>query len=171
MLKATKLRQTIEAHLPYYVQNPDRLSVFIEKGKIHGVGGGGLSFDYEYTATVVLSSFAESIDVLAVPIFDFMCTHQPDIMRNHDAAAHAISFEAEIINSDTVDLAITVRLRESVAVTKNPDGSHTATHLDAIVDVDAQAMDWLMFGGTAHINGEPTPAHNLTAPNPPQVGL
>lgn len=165
MLKAQKLRETITAHQPYLSQQPDRLNVFIDKGRVIGLGQKNYSFDYEYDAIAVITSFTGNIDQLTLPVFIFMCEHMPDVMSNHDKAKQAIKFEAEIINGDTVDLAITVTLRETVRVVRNPDGSYSAEHLPALTRVDDEVRDWLNFQGQGHKEGTLDTGYQTTTPD------
>lgn len=127
MNKPASCRAAIEAALPYLVQEPDRLVMFIEGGKI-ATGYGGPGFEYNYTLTIGLLDFSQHPDTVMIPLLQWLKTNEPAAMQNPDRAKEAITFEAEILNHTTYDLRLQLKLTERVKV--DIDGSNiTATHL------------------------------------------
>lgn len=127
MNKPASCRAVLEAALPYLVQDPDRLVMFIEQGHIaSSLGGPG--FEYKYTLVIVLLDFNQHPDTVMLPLLQWLKANQPSLLQNPDSAKEAISFEAEILNHDSYDLRLQIKLSERVKVTIN--GSNcTADHL------------------------------------------
>lgn len=127
MNKPASCRAAIEAALPYLVQEPDRLVMFIEGGKIAS-GYGGPGFEYNYTLTIGLLDFNQHPDTVMIPLLQWLKTNEPAAMQNPDRTKEAITFEAEILNHTTYDLRLQLKLTERVKV-DIAAGNITATHL------------------------------------------
>ena len=127
MNKSASCRAALEAALPYLVHEPDRLVMFIEGGKIAS-GYGGPGFEYNYTLTIGLLDFNQHPDTVMIPLLQWLKTNEPAAMQHPDRAKETITFEAEILNHNTYDLRLQLKLTERVKVDIN-DGNITATHL------------------------------------------
>ena len=116
MKKPQLLRDHITRACPDLATNPEKLTVFIERGQIVHTGTPALSFEYRYTLNVVITDWADSTDVLIVPIVAWLKRHQPDIFENPARRERAFRFESEIIDHRTADIGIEIELTETVAV-------------------------------------------------------
>ncbi|WP_431274226.1 phage tail protein [Variovorax ureilyticus] len=116
MKKPQLLRDHITNACPELAINPERLTVFIERGTIVHTGTPALSFEYRYTLNIVVIDWAGSTDVLIVPIVAWLKKHQPDIFDNPERREKAFRFESEVIDHNQADIGIEIDLRESVAV-------------------------------------------------------
>ncbi len=116
MKKPQLLRDHITAACPDLATNPEKLTVFIERGQILHTGTPALSFEYRYTLNIVITDWAGSTDVLIVPIVAWLKRHQPDIFDNVARREKAFRFESEIIDHETADIGIEIDLAETVAV-------------------------------------------------------
>jgi len=116
MKKPTELRAHLTQWVPDLAANPDKLHVFIEKGAVATKLGAGLGFSYAYTLQLIITDFAEPADVLMVPLLVWIQTNQPDLLLDTKRRDKAISFEAEIVDHDKIDIAITIDLTERVLV-------------------------------------------------------
>lgn len=116
MKKPQLLRDHITRACPDLATNPEKLTVFIERGQIVHTGTPALSFEYRYTLNIVITDWAGSTDVLVVPIVAWLKRHQPDIFDNAERRATAFRFESEIIDHQTADIGIEIELTETVAV-------------------------------------------------------
>lgn len=116
MNKPASCRAAIEAALPYLRKEPDRLVMFIEGGKI-AASLGGPGFEYRYTLTIGLLDFNQHPDAVVIPLLQWLKSHAPGVMQNPDTAKEAITFEAEILNHNTYDLRLQLKLSERVKVT------------------------------------------------------
>ena len=151
MKKPADLRAWLEAGVPHLKRNPENLHVYIENGTVVSRIGGGLSFEYRYTLSLVVTDFSDHADTLMIPLLAWIAGSQPDILQNPEKQEQAIRMEAEILDHDKVDLDIKIDLTERVIVGKNLDGSYTATHPNepALPDLSGPT------GWTLYINGAP----------------
>lgn len=127
MNHAASCRAALEAAVPWIKANPDKMVMFIESGSV-AARLGGLGMAYHYTLTIVLQDFAHHIDTIMVPLLQWIRGNQPALLQNPDDAKKAISFEAEILDSDTCDLRLQIKLFEGVKVSI-VGGEATVEHL------------------------------------------
>ena len=116
MKKPQLLRDHLANACPDLATNPEKLTIFIERGNIVHTGTPALSFYYHYTLNIVVTDWADSTDVLMLPVVAWLKRHQPDLFDNPERRAKGFRFEAEIIDHQTVDVAIELDLTETVAV-------------------------------------------------------
>ena len=119
MKKLQSLRDPLLKAIPELAQNPDRILVFADNGNVRSTLANGLSFEYVYTASLVLVDFAGDLAAVSIPVLDWVRIHQPELMSNLDKANEAIKFEAEIKTNDKVDLGIELALTERVIVKRD----------------------------------------------------
>lgn len=129
MNKPSSLKQHLLAAVPELRNNPDKLLIFIDQGRIRSTTAHGLSFEYSYTLNIILTDFAGHPDAIAVPLLAWLLVHQSDLMQNIDKMKDAIQFEADILADDLVDLSITVPLTERVLVKRQQGAAHSIEHL------------------------------------------
>lgn len=127
MQKLASLRAHLSAATPHLRQNPEKLTVFAERGRLVCAGGSSLSFEYAFTARLVILDFAGHADAVMVPLLAWIRRNQIDIFDNPDRRASAIRFEAELLNQETVDLNIEVDLTEAVVVASGAEPSQPDT--------------------------------------------
>lgn len=127
MNKPASCRAALEAALPYLKDAPDRLVMFIEGGHI-AAGLGGPGFEYRYTLTIGLLDYNQHPDAVMIPLLQWIKANEPTALQNQDKAKEAINFEAEILNHNTYDLRLQIKLTERVKVTISGNDC-TANHL------------------------------------------
>ncbi|KVN57517.1 phage tail protein [Burkholderia stagnalis] len=147
MNKPGSLRGAIETTIPYLVENPERLTVFIDHGSLVATGAKGLSFEYRYVCHVLLLEFTGDADALFLAIVEWVRGNQPDLLLDPDARAHGITYEIDILDNETSDVSIKLQLTESVVVKVNDDGSRTIEHVD-----DSKHPDEIMWTGEPWTN-------------------
>lgn len=76
----------------------------------------GLSFEYVYTLTMILTDYAGDLAAVSIPVLDWVRINQSELMANTDKVKSGIKFDAEILANDKVDLAIQMPLTERVIV-------------------------------------------------------
>lgn len=130
MNKPESLRAHLVAAIPELRRNPDRLLVFVEEGTLRSTAAQGLSFEYGYTLTLILTDFAGHPDAVAIPLFAWVLVNQPELMLNLEKGREAIRFQAEILDKGKVDLEVRLPLTERVIVKKQEDGSLQVSHPD-----------------------------------------
>lgn len=128
MQKPNDLKRVLLASVPALKHDPDRVLIFTDKGRIRCTAATSLSFEYAYELRLILTNFAGSPDSVMLPVLGWARQHQSELLANLDNAMQAIQFEAEIIDNDSVDLAITLPLTERVVVERQANGTYNLTH-------------------------------------------
>ncbi|WCM29190.1 phage tail protein [Sphingomonas sp. QA11] len=128
MRKPEGLRRLLLAAVPGLADDPSRLSMFIDKGRLSTRANGSLSFEYLYTLNIVVQDYAGDVDALMVPLLAWVAEVQPDLLERGER--EPFSFESEILDGDAADVSINLELTERVRVVRQPGGGYEATHLD-----------------------------------------
>ncbi len=127
MRKADSLRRWLTAYLPDLKKHPDRLQVYIEGGAIQAQKSSTLSFSYAYTLVASVIGFAGDPDSLMVPILAWIEKEQPQLLKRRDG--RPFGFEAQILDTETSIIEISIELTENVLVILKEDGSgYDITH-------------------------------------------
>lgn len=124
MKKLAHLRQHLIASVPALKRGPDRLLTFVEDSDIEFWRGEGLSHLYHFTARIIVTDYRGEADDIVIPVLEWLQVHEPGLNP-----ANTVRCEAEILNNDTIDLALTVRLRERVIVTTDEHGQRVIRHV------------------------------------------
>lgn len=151
MIKPASARAALEKAIPSLVNEPDKLTVFIDSGSIAATGSKSASFEYRYTLNMILLDFAGNADDVMIAIVEWARSNQPDLVTNWDQRDTAITFECDVLNNETVDLSIKLKLSEGVAVTIGPDGSRIVQHVD-----DSARPDDFSYTNVAEPAGDPS---------------
>lgn len=118
MKKPSSLRDHLIAAVPELRKNPDRLLIFVDKGSMHSTSADGLSFQYQYTLNLIITDFSGDPAAISIPLFAWVLRHQSELMTNTDNVKKGITFEADVLANDKVDLSISLPLSERVIVKK-----------------------------------------------------
>lgn len=127
MTKLDALRDLLLRAVPALRASPETLSLFVDRGRVAARAGATLSFEYRYTANLVVQDFAGSPDAIIVPVLAWLARHQPELLAKPNG--EPITFEAELLDADTIDLSLTIELSERVLVEPLADGTRRVTHL------------------------------------------
>ncbi|MEX3614285.1 MAG: phage tail protein [Burkholderia gladioli] len=130
MNKIDSLRDAIVAAIPGLSIDPDRLLVFMDEGHIVATAEPSASFEFRYTARLVMLEFSGSTAGLMAAIVAWAHRNQPDLFQNPDNRAHGLTFEADMLSHESADLSIRVKLTESVVVNAAPDGTWQTARVD-----------------------------------------
>jgi hypothetical protein len=137
MNKHESLRAHLISSVPDLAQNPDRLMIFIDNGKIRSTAGYGLSFEYIYTLNLILTDYAGHPDAVAIPLLAWVLVNQRELMENVERSKDSIVFEADVLDNSKVDLSIKLPLTERVIVKRQDDGTLLVSHPpEPVVDDD-----------------------------------
>jgi hypothetical protein len=136
MEKPDSLRAALTAAYPQLARDPERLNMWVERGKIRAPMTPDLGLAWEYTLSILITDCTTQPSVLFFAINQWCRTNQPDLLSANPS--HGYEFEADIIDPNTVDLHITLKLTEQVTAMANTDGSFTLQH---IAEPD---MTWLI---------------------------
>jgi hypothetical protein len=134
MQKPTDLRTAITAAYPEFARDPDRLTMWVEDGRVRSPMTANRGFTCEYTLNITVVAMTTDPGVLFLAINDWCRTNQPDLLTALPNAGY--SFEADLIDRQTIDLHITLKLTEQIALVA--DGSGLA--LQSVPEPD---MAWL----------------------------
>jgi hypothetical protein len=130
MNKAVSVRRAIADAVPELRDDPDKLLVFIDAGKVIATTEPALSFEYRYTLNAIITDFAGDADAVFVALIAWVKRNQSDLFANADERMNAIAFEVDHLTQTTCDLSIKLNLTESVVVGTDAAGAQTITHVD-----------------------------------------
>lgn len=128
MNKPNSLRDHLLAAVPDLRNNPDRLLMFIDNGKVRCTAATSLSFEYEFNLQIILTDFSGHQDSVMLPILGWLRVNQAELLVNLDKSANALKFEVDLLDLSKVDLSITLPLTERVVVKRSDDGTFAVSH-------------------------------------------
>lgn len=128
MNKPDSLRAHLLAAVPELKNNPDRLLIFIDNGKVRCTAAASLSFEYGYDLQVIFTDFAGHPNSVMVPLLGWLRVNQAELLENLDKSADGIKFEADLIDNSKVDMSLSLPLTERVVVRQDDTGNITITH-------------------------------------------
>lgn len=169
MNKPNSLRQHLLEHITELRNDPDRLLIFIENGKVRSTAATGLSFEYEYSLQMIITDFAGHPDSVMIPLLGWLRTNQHELLANFDKNKDGIQFDAEIMANDLVDLSITLPLSERVIVRLQEDGTLDVKHPQEPQLTEAyapQRYDLIIDGEPATSWESTAGAPDIETPNP-----
>jgi hypothetical protein len=106
MLKPASLRAALTAACPWLKQNPENLHVFVEDGHLRCTQAGGLSSEYNYTLTIIVTDYADNPDFLMIPIVAWLRWQQPDMLENFDKQKKNFEFSVDYLDNRKCDIEI-----------------------------------------------------------------
>lgn len=114
MNKPGRFRTALLAALPDVAQDPQRLSIYVERGHLVATGAPGSGWQYSYQLSAVLQDFAGDMDDLALAVMQWVEVEQPDLLKNDTANKRGVRFECDLISNELADVAIEIDLTEAV---------------------------------------------------------
>lgn len=133
---------SLRAHLLLQVPGlqAEALHTFVDAGHIECTASASMSYVYHYSLQTIITDYSGHADAVILPILTWLRMHQPELFLSTTLMADGFKFEADILNHDTYDFGITLKLSERVSV--KTDG-HQATvqhhgepQLEPYADVD-----------------------------------
>jgi len=124
MLKPNQLRKVLTDSVPLLQRNPDSLNVFIDSGRIVSTLATSLSFEYQYRLNIVITDYTGDIDLLIVPMLEWLRVNEPDIMATKDRQQNGFTFKADVISDTASDISIDLQLSERVIVKQVGEALH-----------------------------------------------
>ena len=145
MKKPQTLRRHLEACIPHLRCHPDKLRIYIESGAIATKPGVSLSFEWRYKLTLLFTDVVDSPDTLVVPLLVWLSIHQPDLIADAERRYKTLTFEAEPVDHEALDIVFNLELSERVIVKAVP-GGFECEHADEplLPDLDGPT-GWSMF--------------------------
>lgn len=138
MKKLANIRSYLNEKIPYLKQNPDNLYLFVENGRIIATLANSGSFEYEYTLNIIIERFSGDQNILFAVIVDWLRRHQSDTPANPNKRENNFSFESVILDNDTANISIDLKLTERVTV-KTVNGKQ---FVEAIPEPDNPFEQW-----------------------------
>jgi len=123
--KLEALRALLMQTVPGLATKPENLSVYASKGRIGAVSGATMSFEYRYTATLMVQDFAGDPDLIFVPLVAWATENQTEITRQ--ANGDAFGFEMDLLDTNAMDIEVSIELTERVIVNRE-GGNWKVTH-------------------------------------------
>ncbi|PHM65681.1 tail protein [Xenorhabdus stockiae] len=126
MNKPHLLRAELTGKIPYLRDNPEYLHLFVEDGAVMATLAPSLSYEYEYTLNLIIEAYPGDQNILMAVVGHWLREHQPDIFANPDNRRSGFTFDVNILNDQTADISIDLKLTERVRVSTE-DGISTVT--------------------------------------------
>ena len=112
MEKPGSLRAAIGQVFPDLARDVDRLRLWVEKGSIRCRQTQSRGFEWTYTLTAVMTDFTGHPSLVFLAVNDWLRVNQPDLLAAGNA--ETFSFQADILDENTIDLQFDLRLTEQV---------------------------------------------------------
>lgn len=113
MEKPASLRKALAAAIPELAANPDKLAMYVIDGQTRA-SKHTFGHTISYRLNINISDYTSGLARLNVAVIAWLQQHQPDILGPGDVAPDSYVFEADILNNDAADIAIVLRLTESL---------------------------------------------------------
>ena len=127
MEKPALLRAEIEKHLPEIKNNPEKLTLFVQNGRVSG-NKHTLGHEVRYTLALMIDGDTGDTDILNAVILNWARRHQPDLLAPGRVPDNAYRLEADILDNQSCDLLIELALSERITVTADNNGQVTVRH-------------------------------------------
>lgn len=138
MKKLNSIKDTLLKKIPYLGNNPEKLYLFVDDGGIFATNEPSLSYEYIYSLNIILEAFPGDQNVVFAVVVEWVKQHQPDILANPDKRANGIRFEADILNSQSANISIDLKLTERVIVSVQ-EGKY---HVEAVPEPENPLDQW-----------------------------
>ncbi len=138
MKKLNSIKDTLLKKIPYLGKNPEKLYLFVDDGGIFATNEPSLSYEYIYSLNIILEAFPGDQNVVFAVVVEWVKQHQPDILANPDKRANGIRFEADILNSQSANISIDLKLTERVIVSVQ-EGKY---HVEAVPEPENPSDQW-----------------------------
>lgn len=127
MEKPALLRAEIEKHLPEIKNNPEKLTLFVQNGRVFG-NKHTLGHEVRYTLALMIDGYTGDTGILNAVILNWARSHQPDLLAPGRVPDNAYRLEADILDNRSCDLLIELALSERITVTADHSGQVTVRH-------------------------------------------
>lgn len=138
MKKLSSIKDRLCQKIPYLKDNPEKLYLFVDDGSIVTTYEPSLSYEYNYSLNIIIEEFPDDQNIIFAVVLEWLKEHQPDILANPDKRATGIRFEADILNSQSANISIDLKLTERVIVAMK-EGKY---HVEAVNEPADPTHDW-----------------------------
>lgn len=147
MEKIASLKSALLSAIPALRRDPDKLAVFVDKGRMvaRRPASRSLSWEYRYLTRLWFEGFEGGPDTIFLPLLVWLRDNEPALVKSFENDDGRITFAADIIDDKSTDILIAFELVEPVVVVARPDGSGwDLTHLPAITADEDPVADALL---------------------------
>lgn len=125
MNKPDSLRNHLIEHIQWLRENPDKLIMFVDAGKLQSTAAPALSFEFAYTLNILIKDLPSdaAINIFAL-VLDWVRFNQVELLLNENLMRDGCKIEADILNNQTMDLSINLQVSERIGV-HDQDGQRT----------------------------------------------
>ena len=127
MEKPALLRAEIEKHLPELKNNPEKLTLFVQNGRVFG-NKHTLGHEVRYTLALMIDGYTGDTDILNAVILNWARRHEPGLLAPGHVPDNAYRLEADILDNRSCDLLIELALSERITVTADNNGQVIVRH-------------------------------------------
>jgi hypothetical protein len=120
MQKPTDLRAAITTAYPEFARDPDRLNMWVEHGRVRSPMTADRGFTCEYVLNITIVNMTGDPGVVFLAINDWCRINQPDLLTPLAQAGY--TFEADLIDQQTIDIHVMLKLTEEIALVPNGAG-------------------------------------------------
>lgn len=117
MKKPESFRTAVLTGVPDLARDPQRLAIFVERGKLVSAGAATRGWMYKYQLTAIVQDFAGDMDQLTDTVLQWVRVEQPGALKNNELNEQSVRFEVELLDNECVDVQIEVDLTEAVITT------------------------------------------------------
>ena len=167
MKKPTTLRQHLLARLPSLQNDPKRLVILVENGRIAVTGKAPItlkkpgdatsaqavplrSFMYRARYEVYVMDYTGCPSDITAAVVEWVQNNQPDLMDNANFQENGLSFDVEFVSTKAINMLIVLEgITENIAVSDGPNKKQGARTTDinnvyAIEPLDEPRRDDLL---------------------------
>lgn len=144
MKKPASLRAALVEHNAYLKQNPDRLHVFVDGGRLVATSAAGAadskggSFEYRYTLNIIVTDYPEEANTLVLPVIAWAQNWQTELLANDENWRDGIKFEVDVLTNGTADVSLDIKLTEAVDVTYREGKAHADYRVEPMLSGDVR---------------------------------
>lgn len=141
MQKIESLEAALKKALPDLNAAPQNLRLWVEDGNACSRATDTFGLTFYFHLNVLLMNFTGDIGALAVGLFAWLRTNQPDLL---DPASKGFNFDVDFLDGKKVDLLIQLELTQDVSALPDGKGGFGVAYL---AEQEPLMDDDLPFGG------------------------
>lgn len=92
-------------------RNPEQLLLFVDNGRVEFYSGSNYSHVYHMPLRLVITDWRGTLDELTLPLLEWLSVREPGFNP-----ATALTFDAQMIDHETLDISYTLNISERVIV-------------------------------------------------------
>ena len=120
MRKPDQLRAWLLRSVAGLADQPERLHLWVENGRLRSVPGKTLSYEYRYELIVIVEDFSGETHDLVVPVLAWLSKYQSDLLRH--VTDDGLPINHDILGNSSANIEIKLALKERVIVNQTPAG-------------------------------------------------